>query len=108
MPDRVSHQYRPLHSLADEAVQAGDHALAAELRTEATAWSHAAAQRERAIEDARAELHDIQNALNTLIERYPSAFTLEELARQSVPARPLIERLTQLKGRLAILERSAA
>jgi hypothetical protein len=101
-------QFRALLARADAIEDAGNLPLAAQLRTDAVALQQAERQRQHAITATRAEIEQLQDTLNTFIERYPSAFTLEELARQSVPARPLIERLTQLKGRLAILERSAA
>ena len=101
-------QFRSLLARADALEDAGNRPLAAQLRTDAVALQQAELQRQHAIVETRTELEMLQGKLNRLIERHPSAFTLEELARVSVPARPLIERLAQLKGRAAILERSAA
>jgi uncharacterized coiled-coil DUF342 family protein len=108
MSDSTSHQYRELHNLADEAEDAGDLAAAAELRAEATALSHAEAQRLQALDDTYAEIQDLTQRLQALSAAHSAATTLEELARLSVPARPMIERLRHLQGRVAILERSAA
>jgi|SRR5690348_2907802 hypothetical protein len=101
-------EFRDLVARVDAFEDAGDLPLAAQLRIDAVALQQAERQHQHAIVETRDALELVQRKLNLLIARHSSAVTLDELARHPVPARPLIERLTQLKGRLAILERSGA
>jgi hypothetical protein len=104
----AAEQIQALTSDADQLDAAGRVRQAAEVRKSVYALRQAETQRLRALAETQDEIAAVTRQLRDMSTHYPSATTLEELARIAVPARPLIERLAQLKGRAAILERSAA
>ena len=108
VPRTAAQQIRELTDDADRLDAEGRPGVADVLRKSVAALTHAESQRLRALAETLDEIADVTRRLRDIGAEHPSATTLEELARESVPARPLIERLGQLKGRAAILERSAA